>query len=182
MKLILKIKLLPTQAQESSLIKTIQTANNACNAISDVAWNKRIFNQFKLHHECYYDIKDKYNLSAQMIVRCISKVSDSYKLDKKTKRTFNLFGAITYDSRILSYNKKGISLWTTNGRQTFQFVCHNTNYLPYVKGEADLVYKNNKFFLFQTVEIPEDDITDVEEFIGFDFGQIDIVHSSEGKV
>lgn len=182
MKLILKIKLLPTQAQEGSLINTIKTANDACNAISNTAWDKHIFNQFKLHHECYYDIKEKYNLSAQMIVRCISKVTDSYKLDKKTKRTFKPFGAITYDSRIMSYTNKGISLWTVDGRQTFQFVCHNTNYLPYIKGEADLIYKKDKFFLFQTVEIPDEDITDVEEFIGFDFGQIDIVHSSEGKV
>ena len=160
---------MPTQAQGSSLIKTIQTANNACNTISDVAWEKHIFNQFKLHHECYYDIKDKYNLSAQMIVRCISKVTDAYKLDKRIKRTFNPLGAITYDSRIMSYTNKGISLWTIDGRQTFQFVCHNTKYLPYVKGEADLVYKNNKFFLFQTVEIPEDDIKDVEEFIKHTF-------------
>jgi hypothetical protein len=117
-----------------------------------------------------------------MIVRCISKVADSYKLDKKTKRIFKPFGAITYDSRIMSYTNKGISLWTVNGRQTFQFVCHNINYLPYIKGEADLIYKKDKFFLFQTVEIPDEDITDVEEFIGFDFGQVDIVHSSEDKV
>lgn len=182
MKLILKIKLLPTQVQKDSLINTIKTANDACNVISNITWNKRIFNRFKLHRECYYIIRNIYKLSAQMVAHCISKVADSYKTNKKIKHTFKPFSAITYDSRIMSYTNKGISLWTIDGRQSFQFVCHNTNYLPYIKGEADLVYKKDKFFLFQTVEIPDEEINDVEEFIGFDFGQIDIVHSSEDKI
>jgi IS605 OrfB family transposase len=60
------------------------------------------------------------------------------------------------------------------------FVCHNKSYLPYIKGEADLVYKNNKFFLFQTIEVPEDNIRDVEKFIGVDFGITDIATLSDG--
>jgi hypothetical protein len=50
------------------------------------------------------------------------------------------------------------------------FVCHNPKYLPYIKGESDLVYKKGKFYLFQTVDIPDEDVDDVEEFIGVDFG------------
>lgn len=116
-----------------------------------------------------------------MIIRCISKVSDAYKLDKKVKREFRLLGGITYDSRILTYKPNNIvSLWCVGGRQNTPFLCHNTNYLPYVKGEADLVFKKGKFYLFQTVEIPEEDVKDVEEFIGIDFGQTDIAVLSDG--
>ena len=181
MKLTLQIKLLPTQEQFTSLKNTLIEANTACNAISDTAWNKKLFNQFKLHREVYHPIKSSFNLSAQMVVRCISKVADSYKLDKKVKREFRILGAITYDARILSYTKDGVSLWSVDGRlKGIKFVCHNTNYLPYIKGEADLVLKKGKFYLFQTVEIPEEKVKDIEEFIGCDFGQVDVCTLSDG--
>jgi predicted transposase len=170
MKLTLQIKLLPTQEQFVSLKNTLKEANTACNAISETAWNKKLFNQFKLHKEVYHPIKSSFNLSAQMVVRCISKVADSYKLDKKVKREFRILGAITYDARILSYTKDAVSLWSVDGRlKGIKFVCHNQNYLPYLKGEADLVYKKGKFYLFQTVDVPEEDVEDIEEFIGVDF-------------
>jgi putative transposase len=179
-KLTLQIKLLPTQEQFTFLKNTLVEANTACNEISNTAFTKKLYNQYKLHHEVYHRIKSSFNLSAQMVVRCISKVADSYKLDKKVKREFRQFGAITYDSRILTYNKYIISLWTVGGRLKVPFVCHNQKYIPYIKGEADLVFKKGKFYLFQTVEVPEEDVKDVESFIGCDFGINDIVVTSDG--
>ena len=46
MKLTLKIKLLPTDEQANLLLDTMKEANTVCNAISDVAWEKKIFNNF----------------------------------------------------------------------------------------------------------------------------------------
>ena len=180
-KLTLQIKLLPTQEQFTFLKNTLIEANTACNDISETAFTKKLYNQYKLHHETYHRIKNSFNLSAQMVVRCISKVTDSYKLDKKVKREFRPLGAITYDSRILTYSKDIISMWTVGGRLKFPFVCHNAKYIPYIKGEADLVFKKGKFYLFQTVEVPEEDIKDVESFIGCDFGLTDIIVTSDGK-
>lgn len=180
MKLTLKIKLLPSKEQEQIILETIKECNLVCNAISDVAWERRVFNQFKLHGEVYHPFKTTFKLSSQSLVRCISKVSDSYKIDKKTKRTFRPLGSIAYDSRIMTYKPDNIvSLWCIGGRQKFKFVCHNPNYLPYIKGEADLVFKKGKFYLFQTVDVPEQDVEDVEEFIGVDFGLTDIISTSD---
>jgi len=182
MKLTLQIKLLPDDTQSKSLIETIKECNKVCNIISDIAWQNKTFNQFKLHNLVYHSIKKSSKLSAQALVRCISKVADSYKLDKKKKRIFNPLGAITYDARILSYNieKRIVSIWSIDGRLKIPFICHNPKYLPYIKGEADLVYKKDKFYLFQTVEVPEEDVKDVEEFIGVDFGITDIATLSDG--
>ena len=182
MKLTLQIKLLPDNKQSKSLLQTIKECNAVCNKISDVAWENKVFNQFKLHNLVYHPLKQTTNLTAQALVRCISKVADAYKLNKKTKRQFKLLGAITYDTRILSYSKKvqEVSIWSVDGRIRIPFACHNPKYLPYIKGEADLVYKKNKFYLFQTVEVPEDDVKDVEEFIGVDFGITDIASLSDG--
>jgi putative transposase len=181
MKLTLKIKLLPTDEQANLLLDTMKEANSVCNAISEVAWEKRIFNNFKLHHEVYHSYKATFKLSSQMLIRQIAKVADAYKLDKKTKRTFKPLGSIAYDSRIMTYKPNNVvSLWCIGGRQKIDFVCHNPDYLPYIKGEADLVYKKGKFYLFQTVDVPEEDIEDVEEFVGCDFGLTDIVVTSDG--
>ena len=50
MKLTLKIKLIPTAEQADLLLETLRETNAVCNAISDVAWEKKVFNNFKLHH------------------------------------------------------------------------------------------------------------------------------------
>lgn len=181
MKLTLKIKLLPTDEQAKLLLDTMKEANAVCNAISDVAWEKKIFNNFKLHHEVYHSYKGTFRLSSQILVRCIAKVADAYKLNKKSKREFRPLGSIGYDSRIMTYKPNNIvSLWAIGGRIKIPFVCHNPNYLPYIKGEADLVFKKGKFYLFQTVEVPEEEIKDIEEFIGVDFGLQTLAYTSDG--
>lgn len=180
-KLTLQIKLLPDTKQENALKDTLKACNTACNEISKRCFEKKIWGQYKIHHEVYYSVKSSFNLSSQMVVRCISKVADSYKLDKKVQRTFKPFGSIAYDSRVLTYKQNEVSIWTTEGRLKIPFVCHNPNYLPYIKGEADLVFKKGKFYLFQTVEVPEEDVKDVESFIGCDFGLVDICTLSNGK-
>ena len=180
-KLTLKIKLLPTDEQANLLLDTMKEANTVCNAMSDVAWEKKIFNNFKLHHEVYHSYKATFKLSSQILVRCVAKVADAYKIDKKTKRQFRPLGGIGYDSRIMTYKPNDIvSLWAIGGRIKIPFVCHNRNYLPYIKGEADLVYKKGKFYLFQTVDVPDADIMDIEDFIGCDFGLTDIAVTSDG--
>ena len=182
MKLTLKIKLLPSEEQKEKLLATLIESNAASDAISEIAWNNKIFNQFKVHKLSYESIRASFDLSAQVVVRCISKVCDSYKLDKKTKREYNSLGAIAFDSRILTYKNGIASIWVIGGREKIPFVCHNPNYIPYIKGEADLVYKKGKFYLFQVCEVPEEDLTDVEGFIGIDFGCKEIVATSDGTI
>ncbi len=131
MKLTLKIKLLPIEEQANLLLDTMKEANSVCNAISDVAWQEKIFSNFKLHHRVYHNYKATYALSAQMLIRQIAKVADAYKLDKKTKRTFRPLGSIAYDSRIMTYKPNNVvSLWCIGGRQKIDYVCHNPAYIP----------------------------------------------------
>lgn len=181
MKLTLKIKLLPCEEQAKWLLDTIRESNACCNAISDIAWEEKKFQQFKLHKRAYYPMRESFNLSAQMVVRQISKVADAYRLDRKTKKIFRDLGGIAYDSRILNYKPNNrVSIWTVNGRQKMPFVCHNKAYIPYIQGEADLVYKKGKFFLMQSVDVPDKDIKDIEKFIGVDFGLIEFATTSDG--
>lgn len=180
MKLTLQIKLLPTEEQANILLETIKQANLACHRISEFAFKQKIFNNFKLHQALYHTLKAENILSAQMLVRCFGKVAQSYKANKKTLHVFRPLGAVAYDGRILSYKGTQASIWTVGGRLTIPFACHNPKYLPYIKGEADLVTRKGKFYLFQTVEISDTDIEDVEDFIGVDFGVNNIATLSDG--
>jgi putative transposase len=181
-KLTLKIKLLPSVDQAGLLLQTIKEANRACNLISDIAWEKKAFQQFKLHHACYHPIKGATVLSSQVMIGCISMVADGYKLDKKVKRTFKPLGAICYDSRVLTYNPGNmVSIWAVGGRLKIPFVCHKPDYLPFIQGEADLAYRKGKFYLLQTVEPAAEEVKDAEECIGVDMGLVEIATLSNGK-
>lgn len=190
MKLTAKIKLLPTPEQAQSLLATLTEANRVCNVLSDFAWEHKVFRQFDLHKERYYPTKESCCLSSQMIVRCLAKVADSYKLDKTRKRTFRDTGAIAYDSRILSYNttKKQASIWTLKGRQKIPYVggTHNEQLLQYQKGESDLLYtkaggRPGKWFLLATCELPDEDTEIPESILGVDLGIVDLATDSDGE-
>lgn len=88
MKLTLQIKLIPSDEQAIMLKKTFSVFNEACNTISQIAWERRVFNQFSLHKEVYHPIKGTYSLPSQLVIRAISKVADAYKLDRKKTKTF----------------------------------------------------------------------------------------------
>jgi len=102
-KLTAQIKLLPDRSQAEALLSTLRAANDACNLVSRVAWQGKTFRRFDLHHLYYRDVRARFNLSAQAAVRAISKVADSYKLDRKTERKFKSTGSIAYDDRIMSW-------------------------------------------------------------------------------
>ena len=125
MKLIAQVKLLPAPEQAQALRKTLEVANAACNYISDQAWESKTFRQFPLHKLTYYSVKEIFDLSAQMVVRAISKVADAYKLDRKAKRIFKPHGAIAFDNRILTYklDRLELNIWTVAGRQKMSFAC-----------------------------------------------------------
>src|SRR5689334_7485856 len=174
MKLTLKIKLLPDLHQSNALINTIERFNKACNYISKHGFEERVFNQIKLHHIVYYKIRECFDLPSQLTIRAISKVSDSYKTGKKIQHEFRLCGAITYDLRILTYKSDRVSISTLSGRETIKFTCNHAGWLPYIKGEADLIFKKGKFYLLQTVDFPEDKVKYIDEFLGVDMGVVDI--------
>jgi len=182
MKLTAQIKLLPTPQQADLLLRTMQTANNACNTISTYAWRHRRFRQYDLHHALYYDLRQSFPLSAQMVVRCLSKVADAYKPGRQTKRRFRERGAIAYDGRILTYFEQDVSLWVLGGRQRIAFAvgAHQARLLQHQRGASDLVYRGGSFFLLATCEVPEPEEGATAGVLGVDLGIVQLATDSDG--
>ena len=183
-KLVVQVKLQPTPEQTVSLTATIRRANEACDWISGKAWETQIFRQFALHKLVYREARDVFtDLSSQMIVRATAKVADAYKLDKKTKRRFRTLGSIAYDARVLSWKIGAVSIWTLSGRQTIPFVCgdHQQMLLGFERGEADLVLRDSKFYLFVTVDVPDTEEKKILGWLGVDVGIVNIATTSDGQ-
>jgi IS605 OrfB family transposase len=185
MKLIAQIKLVPTEEQAQLLLDTITRSNEATDYISDWCWENRTFGKFAIQRALYYDIRSQFDLSAQMTIRAISKVADSYKMDKKTHRKFNPFGAIAYDDRILSYKlpAQTVSILSLKGRLTIPFATgqRQLNLLRFRQGESDLYYRDGTFYLLATCAIADPAPIDIEGVLGIDLGIINIASDSDGE-
>ena len=71
------IQLRPSADEGKVLMETLREANEACNRISETAFQTGVFGQFALHHEVYKQIRATTRLCSQMTIRCIAKVADS---------------------------------------------------------------------------------------------------------
>ena len=184
MKLIAQVKLQPTPEQADYLRRTLEVANAAANYVSEVAWETRTFRQYDLHHACYRDVRGRFPLSVQMVVRLIAKVADAYKLDRKARRTFRPHGSIAYDDRILSWRlaDQTVSIWSVGRRLRIRFVAgeHHLKLLRSMQGEADLIYRHGEFYLHQVCEVDEPPAGNVDDFLGIDPGVVNLATDSDG--
>ena len=185
----LKIRLYPSPEQAEQLLRTMEFFNAACNFISQIAFENKTFGKIALQKLCYYQVRAEFKLSAQMVVRAIGKVAESYSDKKKreSQHTFKPHGAIVYDDRILTV-KSGdtVSILTLDGRIFVPMaVCeyHTSiiNNALRIRGQADLGYIDGKFYLFLVVELPDKPENVREGFLGVDLGIAKIATTSDGK-
>ena len=185
MLLTIKSKLITTDEQKCSLLKTVEKFNEACDYISEFAFRNRVFGKFTLQKNIYYTVRQNFGLSAQMAIRAIGKVAESYKVDKKVQHEFEKHGAIVYDQRVLSYHDaETISILTLDGRTDvkIKYGSYSKFELDKIRGQADLIYKNGNFYLMIVVILPEEEISVPTEVIGVDLGTVNIATTSDGKV
>jgi putative transposase len=184
MKLGLQLQLLPTVAQAAELLETMGRFNAAASLAARIGFEHKVYGQASIHRLAYREIREDFGLSAQMAVRAIAKAVESFQRDRTVCPEFKPDGAICYDQRILSF--KGlteVSLWAISGRIRMSFVCgaYQEERLGRVKGQADLVYPGDKFYLLCTIEMPEGAPIEPVDVIGVDLGIVNIAADSTGE-
>lgn len=184
MKLIANIQLKPTPEQESLLRQTLERCNQACNYLSARGFEAGKTRQFDLHKLAYAETRVMFGLAAQAAVRCIAKVADAYKLDRKVQRSFCEHAAQPYDDRIVRFlSDDRVSIWTLTGREKVPFVCgaRQRALLACRKGETDLMIVKGKWYLACVCDVPDPEEIGVGDVLGVDFGVVNIAFDSDGN-
>ncbi|MFB6230616.1 MAG: RNA-guided endonuclease InsQ/TnpB family protein [Salinibacter sp.] len=189
MKLTAQIKLLPSEGQADSLLETLERANKACQYISDYAHESGEHSKYKLQDAVYHDVRERYDLSAQMTVRALGKVADAYKTNPDSHNEFDIRGGFPYDSRILSFytGRREVSIWTLGGREKISYEVGENHraLLEQDKSEADLIYRDGTFFLLVSCQMPtanmsDEDVEAIDGYLGVDRGVNNIATTSDG--
>lgn len=185
MLLTMKMKLHPTEDQHQKLLSTMERFNEACTFVSEFAWRNKVFDKVTIQKNLYYDIRNRFALSAQMVVRVIGKVSESYLADRSCYHEFKPHGAIIYDQRILTIKTLDMcSILTLEGREriSMSYGRYQPLDLKRVRGQADLVLIKNHFYLLIVFDIPEEPQIEPEEILGVDLGIVNIATTSTGEI
>jgi len=181
----LLIKLAPTEEQRKLLLQTMERFNEACNYVSSLAFENKTKSQVKLHKLSYQHLRQQLGLSAQMAVRVIGKVAETYKADKSKRHTFKPHGAITYDQRILAW--KGldrVSILTLAGRQIvpIRIGRYQECKLDRQVRQTDLILRKGIFYLATVVDVPEPSPDDPTGVLGIDLGINNLATDSDGEI
>src|SRR6266446_7812585 len=182
MKLTLQLKLVPTPQQSTALLETMCAFNAAASYAAQVGFAAHVFTQQSIHVRCYRALRDRFGLSSQMAVRAIGKAVETFKRDKTVCPVFRPDGAMIYDERLLGWKGPAhVSLLTLHGREIVAMVYgeYQAGFLPRLKGQVDLVYREGTFYLYATIEVPEDTPIEPTHFLGVDLGIANIAADSD---
>jgi putative transposase len=181
-----QLQLLPSKDDAVKLEATMRRFNEAADWLAGEAFAIKSANKIALQKTHYAALRERFGLSAQMAVRCIAEVCSAYKRDKSKRPHFRPLAAVPYDQRIASF--KGldrISLLTLAGRILVPYVMgkYQRERFTAARGQCDLVRrKDGKWFLLVTVDLPENVRLPATDFIGVDFGVVNIATTSDGAM
>ncbi|MFD8209105.1 RNA-guided endonuclease InsQ/TnpB family protein [Streptomyces sp. NPDC059695] len=192
MKLVVRVKLLPTPEQAAALEATLRSCNAAANWLSGLAFGHGRTSRAALQALAYTQLKSR-GLSAQPALHVLRKVADAYtaaRANRTVERpiSFRPDAAQPFDDRCLSWQteERTVSIWTTSGRMkglTFTGQDRQLAALAlYRKGESDLLHQGGRWYLFATCEIPEAPTNAAPlGFVGVDLGIVNIASTSTGR-
>ena len=185
MKRVIQIQLLPSADQATALLATMQRFNAACDWVAERAFERKLANRYALHKLYYYEVRQQFDLPAQMACLTFAQVAAAYKRDKSKKVSFRPLSSMPYDRHLLRY--KGlecINLKTLAGRTDIpcKMGRYQAEQFGNVKRYAELVRRlDGKWFLMATVEFDDVPPVDSDDFLGVDLGVANLATTHEGE-
>ncbi|MDQ0990826.1 transposase [Streptomyces sp. V3I7] len=207
MKLVVRIKLLPTPVQAAALEASLRACNEAASWVSATGFEAKATSNRALRERCYQEVKERWGLGAQAAQHSIKKTADAYTTLRAnlkagnygrpgTKRyaraagkplAFRKDAAQPFDDRMLSWQheQRTVSIWTTAGRLKGVGFTGQAAQLTVVaahrQGESDLLYQGGQWYLLATCEIAEAGLnTHPVGFLGVDLGIVNIASTTDG--
>lgn len=187
MKLIktVKCKLQVDKENTAILLETLKHFADCCNDILAVSIRFKSRNKVHLQRLCYHELKAKYGLQANLVIRAIARVAESAK-GKRPPKVFKPT-SMALDARTFAFieQREEISISTIAGRKHIKLVLGNFQ-RGLLKGQkpksATLTYsKNKKVFYINMVLEKEVIVPSGGNPIGIDRGLYNIATTSKGQ-
>jgi IS605 OrfB family transposase len=177
------LKLQPTAEQAIELDATLSAFARACDHIAEVARRIHSTNKVLVQRECYREVRKRFGLSANLVIRAIARVCAALKVPEKAHSAFRPT-SIDYDARIFSFREWDwtVSLTLLDSRARIETIPgeHQKRVLKGTRPTAaQLVKREGRFFLHIQLsgEVPEP--IETEDFIGVDLGIARIATTSD---
>jgi len=182
--LTVRCKLKPSDIQAKSIGDTLIAFAGACTWINQNV-DPKIKGKIRIQHMVYRDVKNKFELSANLAIRAINRVASNRKTAgengiKEFKPT-----SVDYDQRIFQYREadEQVGLTLLNGRERVPLDIGNYQ-RNLLKGQnptsATLVKKGSNYYIDIQVKSEAPDPIEPDEVIGVDLGITDLAVTSEG--
>jgi putative transposase len=117
MKLTLRIQLVPDARAVAALRTTTARFNQAANWTAGELFIHQVTNKRRAQKLLYRELRERFELTAQMAILVIHRVCEAYKRDQSKRPTFRKDAAITYDPRVMRFlGLDRVNFWTLSGR------------------------------------------------------------------
>jgi predicted transposase len=80
-------KLKPSEEDAQKLLTTLKAFRDACNHISKVAFERRVFNPVALHHTVYRETREKFKLPANLAIRARLRLKSRFQSLKEATQS-----------------------------------------------------------------------------------------------
>lgn len=161
--------------------------NIACNWVAERAFERKLANAYALHKLHYYEVRERFDLPADIAIQTFAQVAAAYKRDKSKRVSFRPLAAVPY--RKGAFRFKGlhlVNIKTADGvRHDIPIAMgqYQADQFGNVKLFAQLVRrKDGKLFLLATVEFDDEPPIDTDDYLGVDLGVENVATDSDGEI
>lgn len=176
MKLVTQIKVEPEDPQE--LLFLMMRFNNACNYLSEIAFNEKLFHWLPLQRRAYHEIRQVFGITGAEATIAVRKAAYAYrdKARRNQKAVFRLRGSIPlfkhlYRDGIVRFYGFEAPVISRDGMG-----------LPKHPKEGVLSYRDGKFMIHQAIEVEAPQPYKARGYLGCDLGIRNILVDSDGKI
>lgn len=184
-------KLDPTPAQRAEIDATMRAFADACNYVASLCRTLKTTNKIDVQKACYREIRERFDLSANLTVRAIARACGAVKTlnkqgDRETVPSFQS-SAIGYDARIFSYREADgtFSLTLLHSRQRIvaNLGDHQRKALKGRKPTAATLVKRRDGGYYLHVQLTDQAPEPIETkgVLGVDLGVVNLATDSDGE-
>ena len=154
--------------------------------MAERAFQRQLANSYALHKLYYYEVRETFDLPANIAILTFAQVAANYKRDKSKKVSFRPLAAIPYRQGAFRYKGlERLNIKTADGqRHDIPMVMgdYQAEQFGHVELFAELVRrKDGQWFLMATVEQEPEPPCDPDAFLGVDLGVENLATDSDGE-